>query len=88
MNKILKALYCPTGAKFLLRTGNLRRHLPKCEDLLRNIYQKTVYQLHGSLFDELEGVDFEIVVGKMLLNNLAVFEYESVCAEDSSLIDA
>ena len=68
------------------RSGNLQRHLPKCEELVRNINPETGYQLRELLFDKLRAFDNEIAEDKTP-NNSSVFDIESICVKDSSPID-
>ena len=83
VNKVFKAFRCPTYDKFFRRSGNLRRHLPK----LKKIYPKTVYKLRETLFDKLRAFDIKFAADQSLFNNFAVFDFESICVKNSSLID-
>ena len=49
VNKVFKAFRCPACDKCFRRSGNTQRILPKCDELFKNIYPKTVYQLRETL---------------------------------------
>ena len=61
--------------------------MPKCEESVKNIYLKSVYQLRETLFDKLRAFDIEVADGDTLLNNFAVFDFESICVKSSKLVD-
>ena len=85
MKGVFKAFHCAKSDKLFISSGNIPS--PKCEEFVRNIYPKTVYQLHEKPFDKLRAFDIEIAEEKTLFNNFAVFDFESICVKDSSLID-
>ena len=82
MNKVFK-WFRSTCDKFFRRSSNLQRHLPKCEELLGNIYPRSFYQL----FDKLKAFDIEVTEEKLLFNNFAVFDFESICVKSSTIAD-
>ena len=59
----------------------------KCEELVKNIYPKTVYQLRETLFDKLRAFDIEVADGDTLFNNFAVFDFGSICVLNSKLVE-
>ena len=87
VNKVFKAFRCLTCDKFS-RSVNLKRHLPKCDELVKNIYPKTVYQLRETFVDKLRAFDIKFEADQSLFNNFAVFDFESICVKNSSLFDA
>ena len=87
VNKVFKAFRFPTNDKIFRRSGNLQRHLPKSDELVKNIYPKTGYQLRETLFDILRAFNIKFASDQSLFNNFAVFDFESICVENSSLID-
>ena len=48
VNKVFKSFRCSTCNTFFTKSSNLR-HMPKCEELVKNIYPKSVYQLRETL---------------------------------------
>ena len=57
--------------------------MPKCEELVKNINPKSVFQLGETLFDKLRAFDIEVVKS---INIFAVFDFESICVKNR-LID-
>ena len=87
VNKVFKSFRCSTCNTFFTKSSNLHRHMPKCEELVKNIYPKSVYQLRETLFDKLRAFDIEVADGDTLFNNFAVFDFESICVKSSKLVD-
>ena len=46
---------------------------------MKHIYPKNVYELRETLFEKLEGFSFPVSEGNKLFNNLAIFDFESIC---------
>ena len=46
---------------------------------MNHIYPKNVYQLRETLFDKLDSLEIQYTDDQKLFNNLAVFDFESVC---------
>ena len=61
--------------------------MPKCEELGKNIYPTSVYQLRETLPDKLRAFDIEVADGYMFFNKFAVFDFESICVKNSKLVD-
>ena len=72
---------------FFRRNSSLQRHLPKCEELFRNNYPRSVYQLRETLFDKLKAFDIEVTEDKLHITNVAVFDFESICVKNSTIAD-
>ena len=60
VNKVFKSFRCSTCNSFFTRSSNIQRHMPKCEELVKNIYPKSVYQLRETLFDKLRAFNIEV----------------------------
>ena len=45
---------------------------------MRHIYPKNVYTLRETLFEKLEGFNIPVSKDNTLLNNLAIFEFETI----------
>ena len=52
---------------------------------MRHIYPKNVYDLHKTLFEKLEGFNLPVFEDNKLLNNLAFFDFESICVSTEEL---
>ena len=87
VNKVFKTFRCSTCNFFFTRRSNLQRHMLKCEELVKNIFPKSIYQLRETLFDKLRAFDIEVADGDTLFNNFAVFDFESICVKNSKLVD-
>ena len=74
-----KAFRCPTCDKYIQKSGNLERHLGSCSERVKHVYPKNVYQLRETLFDKLDSFDIQCTDDQKLFNNLAVFDFESIC---------
>ena len=61
--------------------------MPKSEELVKNIYPKSVYQLPKYLFDKLRAFDIEVVEGDTLFFSFAVFDSEWVCVKNCKQVD-
>ena len=61
--------------------------MPKCEELVKNIYPKSICQLRETFFDKLMAFDIEVAEGDTFFNNFAVFDFESFCVKNSKLVD-
>ena len=76
---LFKALRCPTCDTYFQKTRNLERHLVRCSERVKHIYPKNVYQLRETLFDKLDSFGIQYTDDQKLFNNLAVFDFESIC---------
>ena len=79
IHALFKAFRCPTCDTFFQKTGNLERHLVRCSERVKHIYPKNVYQLRETLFDKLDLFDIQYTDDQKLFNNVAVFDFESIC---------
>ena len=72
---------------FFTKSSNLQRHMPKCGQLVKNIYPKSVHELRGTPFDKLKAFDIKVVEGDTFFNNFAVFDFEPICVKNSIYVD-
>ena len=79
INALFKVFRCSTCDTYFQKTGNLERHLVRCSERVKHIYPKNVYQLRETLFDKLDSFDIQDTDDQQLFNNLAVFDFESIC---------
>ena len=84
INALFKAFRCTTCDTFFSKTGNLERHLVTCSDRVKHIYPKNVYELRETLFEKLDAFKIPYKNVHKLFKNLAVFEFESICAKEDS----
>ena len=79
IHAIFKAFRCRTCDTFFQKPGNLERHLVRCSERVKHVYPKNVYQLRETLFDKLDLFNIQYTGDQKLSNNLAVFDFESIC---------
>ena len=79
IHTLFKAFRWPTCDTYFPKTGNLERHLVRCIERVNHIYTKNVYQLRETLFDKLDSFDIQYTDDQKLVNNLAVFDFQSIC---------
>ena len=82
---IFKCFRCPSCDCFFNRSDNFNRHLMSCKDRVRHIYPKNVYTLRETLFEKLEGFNIPVSKDNTLFNNLAIFDFESICVPSDEL---
>ena len=70
---------------FFNKSDNFNKHLLRCKDRVKHIYPKNVYELRETLFEKLEGFNLPVSGGNKLSNNLAVFDFESICVPTEEL---
>ena len=87
VNKMFESFSCSTCNTFFTRSSNLQRHLPKCEELVENIYPKSVHQLRETLPNKLRAFDIKVAEGDTRFNNFAVFDFESICVKNNKFVD-
>ena len=52
---------------------------------MKHIYPKNVYELRETLFEKLEGFNLPVSENNKLFNNLAIFDFESICVPTEEL---
>ena len=75
------------GDSFFNRTFNLERYLTICSERVENIYPRSVYQIRESLFDKLDFFDIKYTSEQKLFENLAKFDFESICVQEETSRD-
>ena len=73
IDSFFRCFRCPSCDCFF------NRHLMSCKDRVRHIYQNNVYTLRETLFEKLEGFNIPVSKDNTLFNNLAIFDFESIC---------
>ena len=82
---LFKGFRCPTCDTYFEKTGSLERHMVRCSERVKHIYPKNAYQLRGTLFDKLDSFDIQYTGDQKCVNNLAVFDAESICIPEEKL---
>ena len=52
---------------------------------MKHFYPKNVYELRETLFEKLKGFNLPVSEDNKLLNNLAFFNFESICVATEEL---
>ena len=79
IDSFFKCFRCPSCDNFI------NKHLLRCKDRMKHIYPKNVYELRETLFEKLEGFSLPVSEGNKLFNNLAIFDFESICVPTEDL---
>ena len=85
INALFKAFRCPTCDTCFQKPANLERHLVRCSERVKHIYPKNVYQLRETLFDKLDSFVIQYTDDRKLFNNLAVFDFDSICIPEEKV---
>ena len=80
-----KCFRCPSCDTFFKRSEFLNKHLLRCTDRVKHIYPKNVYELRETLFEKLEGLNLPVSEDNKRFNNLAIFDFESICVPKEEL---
>ena len=70
---------------FFNKSDNFNKHLVRCKDRVKHIYPKNVYELRETLFEKLEEFSLPVSEDNKLFNNLAFFDFESICVPTEDL---
>ena len=54
----------------------------RCSERLKHLYPRNVYQLRETVFDTLDSFDIQHTDDQKLFENLAVFNFESICIQE------
>ena len=87
INAVFQSSRCPNCHTFFNRTINLERNLTTCSERVKNVYPKNVYQNQETLFDKLYSFGIEYTKEQTLLENLAIFDFQSICVQEESFKD-
>ena len=69
------------------RPGNFDCHLTTCQERVKQVYPKTVYQLKETLFDKLDSLNKPYTDEQQLFRNVAIFDFESICVREDGFKD-
>ena len=87
INEVFQSFRCPNCDTFFNRTFNLERHLTFCSERVKNIYPRNVYQIRETLFDKLDSFGINYTSEQKLFQNLAIFDFESICVQGETFRD-
>ena len=87
INAVLQSFRCPNCDTFFNRTFNLERHLTTRSERVNSVYPRNVYKIQETLFDKLDSFGIEYTNEQTLFNNLARFDFESICVQERSFKD-
>ncbi len=86
IHALFKAFRCPTCDIYFQNTGNRERHLVRCSERVKHINPKNAYQIRETvsnpLFDKLDSFDIQYTDDQKFFNNLAVFDFGSICIQE------
>ena len=72
---------------FFNRTFNWERHLNTCSERVQNVYPGNVYQILETLSNKLDSFVIKYTSEQKLFKNLAIFDFESICAQEETFED-
>ena len=87
INASFQSSRCPNCDTFFSRTFNLERPLTTCSERVKNIYQRNVYQIRETFFDELDSFGIKYTSQQKLFKNVATFDFQSTGVQEESFKD-
>ena len=84
INGVSNSFRCDNCNKFFSKHSNLRRHSPVCDKLVKNKYPCSAYSLKETVFEKLSQFDILVPENIRLFDNLAVFDFESICVAENN----
>ena len=87
IDSFFKCFRCPSCDTFFNKSDNFNKHLLRCKDRVKHIYPKNVYELCETLFEKLEGFSLPVSEDNKLFNNLAIFDFDSICVPTYYYLD-
>ena len=87
LNAVFQSFWCPNCDTFFNRTFNLEQHLTTSSERVKNVCTKNVYQTQETLFEKLKFFRKDYTNEQTLFKNLAIFDFQSTCAQKGSFKD-
>ena len=87
IHALFNAFRCTTCDCYFNRPGNLERHLTTCQERVKQVYPKTVYQLKETLFDMLDSFNIPYTDEQQLFEKVAIVDFESICVREDGFKD-
>ena len=81
INAVFQSFRCPNSDTFFNKTFNLERHLTTCNERVKNVFPRNVYQIRETLFDKLDSFGINYTSEQKLFKNTAKFDFESICSQ-------
>ena len=82
INAVFQSFRCPNCDSFFNGTFSLERHLTTFSERVKNVYPKNVYQIRETRLDKLDSFGIKYTIEQKLFENLAIFEFESICVQE------
>ena len=87
INTVFQAFRCPNCEIFFSRAFNLERQLTTCNERVKNVYPRNVYQIREALFDRLDSFGIKYTSEHKLFEKLSIFDFESICVQEQAFRD-
>ena len=87
IHALFNAFRCPTCDCYFNRSGNLERLLTTCQERVKQVFPKNVYQMKETLFDKLDSFNIPYTDEQKLFKNVAIFDFESICVREDDFKD-
>ena len=84
INAVFQSFCCSYCDTFFNRTFNLEQHLTKSSERVKYNYPRNVYQVRETLFDKLHSFGIKYTSQQKLFKNLAMLDFESICAHEDT----
>ena len=87
INAVFQSFRCPNCDTFFNKAFTLERNLTTCSERVKNVYPRNVYQIRETLFDKLDSFGIKSTSQQKLFENLAIFDFESICVQEETFRD-
>ena len=75
---------CPNCDNFFRKLFHLEQHLTTCNERVKNVSPKNVYQTQETLFDKLDFFVIEYIIEQTIFEDLTIIDFESVFVQEES----
>ena len=87
INAVFQYLRFPNCDTLFNRISNLERYLITCNERVKNVYARNVYQIGETPFDKLGHFGIKYTSEQKLFETLAKFNFESICVQEETFRD-
>ena len=84
INEVFQCFRCPNCNMFFERTFNLEQHLTTSSERVKKFDPGNVYQIRETLFDKQDSFALKCTSEQKLLENSAMFDFESICVQEET----